>query len=420
MHNKALDIIATKLKIDVRQNIKSIFWLVSGYGLQVFSGLILTVAFANLLDKASYGTFQFIIAVGVVLSAISLSGMATAVKRSTARGNEGALRYGFQVKLLWGITTVILSAAVATYFFSIGDYLLAKGFILFGLLMPWADAYSLYKAYLTGSQRFKESSFLGLWRRPITTAAVITSLLLTNDVLIILSTYLISNLISVGLLYRLVVKKYDLPITKDGTILNYSKHQSILGAIATAGNNSDKIIIYMMLGPVNMAIYLIATLPANQGLKLFGLILSDLLFSKFTKQSLNEITGGLTLKATLLMAVSLVTVIGYVFTAEQIFKIIFPLYPEAVILSQIAMLALLTKFNGLFNLFFMAKDLKKVQYFLMLSSNILKVILLLLVIPFYGLLGAVWTLVGVHLFRTIILLIYFFYYRYQKLHPQSN
>ncbi len=72
-------LIKSKLNIDAGPHLKNTFWLLAGYGLQIFSGLILTIAFANFLDKESYGTFQFIIAVGSVLSAFTLSGMATAL-----------------------------------------------------------------------------------------------------------------------------------------------------------------------------------------------------------------------------------------------------------------------------------------------------------------------------------------------------
>lgn len=412
-------LIKSRLKIDAGRYLKNTFWLLSGYGLQIFSGLLLTIAFANFLDKESYGTFQFIIAAGSVLSAFALSGMATAVKRSVARGNEGALRYGFKIKMLWGFTTVFLSGAVALFYFLTGNNLLGKAFILFGLLMPWTDAFSLYKAYLTGTQRFKESSFLGLWRRPISTGLIILVLILTNDVLIILTTYLAANLLSVVLLYSLVVKKYNLPVTKDESITNYSKHQSFLGIIGTIGSNADKVLVYTLLGPSNAAIYIMATLPVNQFLKLFGFISSDLMFPKFAKESFMTVEKGILKKILLLFFAALIITILYIISAKYIFELFFPAYTEAVFLSQLAMLVLLVKPTTLLSLVFTAQGFKKNQYYLSTSSAVLRVTLLLTLIPTFGLNGAVmaFALAGIYWALATIVL---FYIHRSKLHPKRT
>jgi O-antigen/teichoic acid export membrane protein len=291
-------------------------------------------------------------AFSAVLGAFTLSGMAISVKRAIAKGNEGALRYGFRVKMLWSITIVLASGCISAYYFFAGNNILGTAFLIVGLFTPFIESFSLYKSYLTGSQKFKESALLGFWRKPMVIAAVLVTLVLTNDPLIILFVYFLSNAISVGLLYQLVIKKYNLPYTEDLSALNYGKHLSVMGIAGTIGGNADKIIIFTVLGGPAVAAYSFATLPATHLLKFFGFLGNDLIFPKFAKQSFEVIEKNIIKKVLLFFLATVVIVTAYILSAKSIFTLLFPAYPEAIMLSQVAVLALLTKPNALFGLVF--------------------------------------------------------------------
>src|SRR3989344_575296 len=104
-------------KTDMLYLAKGGFWLMLGQGILMVSGLILSVAFANLLPKDVYGTYQFIMSMASVISAFTLSGLNTSIMRAVAGGSEGALRTGVRTQLLWSTGMVVAGAALAAYYY---------------------------------------------------------------------------------------------------------------------------------------------------------------------------------------------------------------------------------------------------------------------------------------------------------------
>ncbi len=394
-------------KTDMIYLTKGGFWLAFGHGVQVASGLILAVAFANLLPKESYGTYQFIMSVAAIMSALTLSGMSTAIKRAVANGNEGALPYGFKTQLVWSTSIVFVGGALALYYFMNGNNTLAISFLIVGALSPFIEGFSLYKAYLIGTKRFKESAFLGFWRRPIFLIAVLIAVFLTNDPAILVLVYFAASAISAGLLYWLVIRKYNLRTSPDSSLINYSKHLSIMGLASTIGNNADKVLIFYFLGPAPLAIYTLATLPFIHINKALGLS-KDLAFPKFSRYSFTNLRKTLHTKVMTLFVVTIGIVCAYIFTAQYIYAILFPAYPEAVLLSQVAICALLFRPSMLYNQVFTAQGIKKAQYFIQITAAILRIVIPLVLLPVIGVWGAIWALVIIYAYTAFVSIITFY------------
>ena len=159
-------------KTDMVYLAKGGFWLMLGYSGQMVIGIILTIALSNLLPKEAYGTYQFIISVSAIIGGITLSGMGTALMRTVARGSKGALQYAFKTQLVWSSGIILAGGAVALYYFLNGDTRLAIAFLATGALMPFLTGFSLYRPYLEGRRLFRESTTLGMWRRPLPAIAV--------------------------------------------------------------------------------------------------------------------------------------------------------------------------------------------------------------------------------------------------------
>src|SRR3990167_10664736 len=64
------------------------FWLVLGQIIFALSAFILAVAFANLVPQATYGTYKNLTSMAAMFAIFSLPGMAVAVTRASAQGNE--------------------------------------------------------------------------------------------------------------------------------------------------------------------------------------------------------------------------------------------------------------------------------------------------------------------------------------------
>ncbi|MFW5853577.1 MAG: oligosaccharide flippase family protein [Patescibacteria group bacterium] len=394
-------------KTDMIYLTKGGIWLILGYAIEILSGLIMVIAFANLLPKEAYGTYQFIIGWAAILSSFTLSGMGIAIMRATAQGSENALPYGLRMKIKWSLGIVIAGGLFAIYYYLNNNLTLTYAFLIVGTLAPFIEGFSLYKSYLIGKQFFRESALFGLYRKPIPIIAILSGLYFTNNPVIIIFLYFSSNAISIGLLYKLVIKKYNLKSTPDLKLFNYSKHLSVMEFISRIALNIDKLILFHLIGAAPVAIYVLATTPYIHLQKLFGLV-GHLVFPKFTKQNISTLQKNLSLKTFLFFITTLITVILYIVAAPFLFRILFPAYPEAVIYSQVAILALLVKPRILYNQVFAAHAMKRAQYFIKISTAIVKIILLVILVPLYGIWGAINSLLLMHLYGAIIASIFFY------------
>ena len=383
------------------------FWLGVGYLFQFVSGVALLLAFTNLIPKESYGTYQFIISLSALLSGFTLTGLGTALMRSVARGASGALPYAFRVQLVWGLGIVVASAAVSLYYFEQGNDAFALAFLAIGALAPLLSAFSLYRPYLEGKRLFKESVFEGAWRRPIPVVALLTALFLTDDPVLLVIVYFASHALSMGLLYARTVRRHPEPVEPHPEMVSYGRHLSVMSFIGLVGNNLDNVIVYGALGPSALAAYALAQLPLTHTLKLLSQG-GSLIFPKFASRSFAEIREGIGYKLMLYALVAGGAVAAYLMLAPYLFGLLFPAYPEAVIVSQVLMLAVLAKPFTLYAQAFAAHGRTGVQHFVQISVTAVKLSLLLLLIPAYGIWGAVAAVLGSTIYWCAALVVLFY------------
>ncbi|MCX6819778.1 MAG: hypothetical protein NT019_00590 [Candidatus Adlerbacteria bacterium] len=90
-------------KADMVYVATSNFWIVAPRFLLLFIGMGLTVAFANLLPPALYGTYKYVIAASGFVAAFSLNSMNQSAMRSVARGNIGVVPGLIRTSMIWSL-----------------------------------------------------------------------------------------------------------------------------------------------------------------------------------------------------------------------------------------------------------------------------------------------------------------------------
>lgn len=377
------------------------FWLALGHGAQIILGLILLVAFANLLPKEAYGTYQYIISIAGIVSVFTLTGMGTAIMRAAARGSDSSLRYGFRIRLKWSIGIVIASGVMAIYYYINGNTLLASGLLIVGAFQPFISGFGMYKSYLIGKQLFRDITTLETVQKILPFVALLPALFLTNDPLIIVLIYFSSHAISLFLVYKIVNSKNPAPLTPDPDLTNYSKHLSVISSISKAADCLDKVLIWYFLGAVPTAVYTLAQNPISHMNSLFQLIYS-LTFSKIMRKDIRTLKITLPPKIRRYFVFVAISVGVYILASPFFFKIFFPAYPESIIYSQLLALTMLATPRFFLGQVFIAHKMKKEQYMVNISTPIVKIALLGILLPFYGIFGAVFALIGTNIFATAI------------------
>ena len=109
--SKGLRFLERYTKTDMVYLAKNSFWMNSNTVITSGFSFILSIAFAHLVSKETYGVYQFLISISSIIGGLTLIGMNSAVTQAVARGFEGVLRESVKVQLKFGL----LSSARATH-----------------------------------------------------------------------------------------------------------------------------------------------------------------------------------------------------------------------------------------------------------------------------------------------------------------
>lgn len=363
-------------------------WLGLGHTLNILMGLVLLIAFANLLPRESFGTYQFVIAAASIIASFTLTGLGTSMFKAVAQGSEGILRPAVKTQLTWNIGIIITSVLAALYYFIRENMLLAQAFLIVGVCQPIITGFSLAKLYLMGKEMFRESVFVDIAQKILPFLVVLTALFLFNKPLVIVLAYFTSHAISHLIVYFYIAKKFAPQYEKDQEITTYGKHLTAMNIFQDIAANLDKILIWNMLGATYVAIYTLAQIPIIHLQSIFGLM-RTLIFPRVAKRNLSELKTTLPHKIRMYFGVALIVVSLYIIVAPYLFKIFFPTYIDSVVYSQVLALVVLAIPRMLYSETFAAHEMKRELYIMNLSTPLVKITFLLILLPVYGIWGAI-------------------------------
>jgi O-antigen/teichoic acid export membrane protein len=367
-------------------------WFAIGGTISTIISIATVLAFANLLPKETYGIYQYVLAVTDVLSIFILSGIDTAVARSTARGQDGALFAALHTKIRWGLIGGALGIIVSMYYFLQGNTLLGWAFIIAGLAIPFWEAPTLYVNYLQGKQRFDLTNAYEVGAQLFAAAFLVPCLFITHNVLIVLAVYFLSWGAARFFFFNLSVKTCPPNQIEDSSLISFGKHLSVMGVINIVASSFDKILVWQALGPASVATYIFAqAMPARAA----GLIkiINRIAFPKMAMQEHEVLQQTLMRKVLLLVALSAVGTLVYVLVAPYLFRIFLPQYTEAIFYTQILAALIALQPFSLLSSSLTAQAKKRSLYIFNFGAPLARIALFIITIPMWGLLGAVLTLV---------------------------
>lgn len=398
-------------KTDVIYLIKGGSWLTLGRIVSALSGFILTIIFANLLTQHSYGDYKFILSISGIIAGLLLTGMGTAVVQAVSRGYEQALIFGFKIHLKWSVAMSAGAIALATYYHVKDNEMMAIALVIIAICMPIIQSATLYSSYLVGKKDFKTDTYFSILYAIVPTLSLIVSILFTKNALILASIYFISTAITSLSLYILTSRRIKVTekiqeITERIKTISYAKHLSLMNFLATISYQLDKVLIYHHFGAAQLALYTIATAPPQQ-IRYLNKMLGTMVLPKLSSQRLSILRGTLHRKALILLVGAIILTSLYVLIAPFLFRIFFPNYTEAILYSQAFALVILFFPSTLYQQTFTAHMHKRKLYVIQTLIPSLKIILLFIFLPHYGIWAAIGSIICVEFIR-LILVLYFF------------
>lgn len=393
MKNKILQILKWSekyTKTDMVYLAKGGFWTTVAQIVTSLSVFAFAILVARYLPKEVYGEYKYIIALVTILSMFSLTGIGTSVFQSVARGFEGSLYKGFWENIRWSIIIFVGALALAGYYLLQKNFTLAMGVLIGGSLSPLFTSANLARAFLNAKKDFKRSSlYFGVGETLFSIGTLTIAIFLTQNVVILIAVYFLSNTLAALFLYYRVIHLYKPKKTEvDPDVVSYAKHLSLMGILSGIAGNLDKVLLFHFLGPVQLAIYSFAVAIPDQTkgpLK----SLSTMMQAKFVTQSDTSIRAGMKNKMIWLAISSVLFIIVYILVAPYIYSFFFPNYTDAVLYSQIYAISLFGVGIAPIASYLIAKKKIQKQYASSITISTINIVLMIVGVIFGGLTGLI-------------------------------
>lgn len=246
-------------KLDLNYFIKNGFWVTLYYFCSFAFSILLMIFFTRFTTKEVFGEYNFLLSIVGLLFIFSIPGLNTSVLRSVARGKDGAFVKSVKLSFKWSLLAVPLILIIGSYYFFFEEKIIGIGLFILAPVFPFFYAPNTWIALLKGKSKFDLFAKYSIIQSLIMTSSIILIIFVGKGSLIpIFVTYLIIQIIFNFVYYFKSMKFINNDNEEEGWKKSGYK-LSILEFISTSYNYLDKIIIGILLGPISLAIYVVAT-----------------------------------------------------------------------------------------------------------------------------------------------------------------
>jgi len=398
---KLLATLERYLHTDMQYILRGGGWIAGGQIIGMFLSFAGAVAFANIFEKEEYGTYKYILSMMAIFAIPALSGMGVAMTQAVARGEHGSFLPAFRAKVSWGLLGSLGSILFGAYYLLFTENsLIGYAFLVVAPFIPLMEAFTLWSSYFAGTERFKESAIANVLIQTGATLITITTLVASKSVLLVLLAYVLSYTIFRHLTHRYILAHFaELRTTNNvhaAKAISFGKHLSLIAVISTVIGQLDYLLLWHFLGSVPLAVYAFAqatTTPA----KTFFKILTTLATPRFSNRSSEELKASIPKKILQSFAIFVPVVIVYILILPYLYELFFPKYLDSVMYAQALGLIFLIFPAKILGTAISTRENKRAVYILNTINPIMNTVLLAILIPIFGVWGAVATTILQHI-----------------------
>ena len=410
MYSSFANFIQKTFKIDAHYFLKGGFWLSLRQVSIAILGLTSTALFAHYLTETEYGVYKYLLSLTTIFSAFSLTGLGQSILQTAAKGFYGFYKETLHINFTYSLGISITAIISAIYYYANSNNTLALGCVIIAIIQPLINTYTYLPSFLVGTKQFSQSTKVLVIRSFFVTVVSVITLFLTQNILLLFTSYLGSAFI-INILTHTSYKPSISKKTPDNIFskyISYAKHTSVRNTITSVASKIDNVIIFTQLGATELAVYSIATVIPQQ-IKGSFKILATLLLPKYAKHSNIE-----TLKKTVprrsfqLFLILLFLTVLYIFIAPHIYSLFFPKYEESIFYSQLSALSFVTF------VFFIPYSILQSQlenrklYKITFCNSIVQIIMMIYFIYVLGVLGAILAKLINRVFYSLIVFIFLY------------
>ena len=316
-----------KLKFDAHYFVRGGFWLSLSQLITILAGILTTSLFAKYLTESEYGTYRYLLTLVAIFSYFSLTGIGQSLLQAAAKGFNNFYKESFKTNLLYNSGVVISAFCGFIYYFLNENIVLSLGCLLIMLLQPVINLFQYTPTTLIGSKKFKESTLLQSLKTVFVTSTALASILVTQNVLILFSAYLVANAL-VNLIstwyFRQTTENNVTPLKQQNKLITYAKGTTVRHLILNLSGKLDIVILFTQVGAMEVAAYSIATLIPDQ-VRGFVKNMSQMLVPKYSQtENTAIILKSFPKRSLQIFILSAICTLVYIATSPIIYSLLFP------------------------------------------------------------------------------------------------
>ncbi|MEX2054011.1 MAG: oligosaccharide flippase family protein [Candidatus Colwellbacteria bacterium] len=400
-----LQFIQKHTKTDLLYVARGSFWVIAGRGGLLVISTVLLTALANWVPVETYGAYQYVLSVAAVFAVFSLPGINTSLIKSIAQNKDGTLKSALVAKVKWGVIGSIAALVLTLWYVFNQNYILGGSFLVVALFLPVKQGFSVFPAFWIGKKRFDVRAKYMFFSALFSTLTIVATIYLTQNLIVILLAFFASYSFFDFIFFRRTQRRANNNLS-DPTAISFGKNLTLINGLEMTSRYLDKIIVWQLVGPAQVAIYSFAQLPiqkVQESIPIQALALPKLGESKIEGKRKE---GGM-IKFIRLFALTVPTAIILALIAPFVYQIIFPQYLDSVIYFQaLTVLIALSPFMLLHSA--LISELKKRSlYIVQTVAPTIRIVLFLALAPIYGIWGIIWAILSTELLKSAMTLYYF-------------
>lgn len=369
------------------------------------SGLAISYMFGHYASKSLFGQYNFILSFISLLTIFTLQGLDNALITAVAKGFDGSFQQAVKLKIRCSILAIPIFIGLAIYYLLTKQTNISISLLVASFFFPFLFSFNLFSAFLTAKRKFKTLALFLSLSSILTATAVSLSIFFTESLLIIIIAYIIGILIPSFYAY-----KYSFRFVKnnrhDPKLFSYSLFLSSVSILPWTSGYLGQILLGALLGFESLATYSAASrfpLNVHKNIFVFYKPVTAKLASQNNKEHLETLTKhwwklllwGFILCAFLWLILPFL--VNFLFTNT---------YADSIKYARYLSLGLIPlPLTWVISDILLYQQKKKAQITLFTIPPIIKLILFIILIPFYGINGLVFITVFDRFFMLILAII---------------
>lgn len=406
---KTIDKLITRsekaLSLDVRYFSKNSFLLFLQQVIMGLGGFALTFVLARQFSKYTFGEYNLALSLLAMLSVFSLPGMMDSILNSVVHGFDKSLVEGTKLRVKSSLLSIPVILALA-YFYFYNQQPTVSFLLLLSLpLFPLFYSFKTYNVFLIAKEKFLDLFLVSLIASIVTAAAVVTTTLVFKKIYLTFLSFILTSALLDWFFYSYIKDNIKKKTKVDPGMRKFGYFMSFTGVVSLIVNNLDGAVLSFFSGLSSLAVFSIANI-FPQFVEKSLRSLEGVLIPKIIKQGTRgnrEMVKKHFLKTIL---ISIFIAFFLLLLVPSAIKIFFgKKYQQSIFFSQLLSLQLLFQLPSalLSNIIIYQKRLRQ-TLFLSFYPGIAKMIFYFILIPKFGILGLVLTLVVTRFFNFLALL----------------